>query len=488
MGNRIVNINHHIARLLIAFFLITGFSFVVQMSNAPAASANSCSSAVPCLSTAISLAVHGVSGGGGNIGGGIPAPGGGSASTPPPISQRCWSWTVNGKVVKFCGPAYKATTTWLPYSEAYKDKVRTGGSSVCPPKNVGGFVLAPEGRIQVDVNILLYIDQNGVKVWSGPASSFTCVYPPGPNTSATNIRCIVGYSAYFDRNANSYLGYGARVKTVSQTVSSANAILADPGNCQTNVSANLNYSPPTNRNAWGQYTATSTIQAVTCSFATTTFNGASTSIARCGGAYNVAGSTNRLTIWCNGYAPGHLAKSWSAEDCYGTGRYSCNVPTPAAYNGRTGLVQGIRDGNNSIVQWGAPTPAGGVRAIGNWESLTNINGGSTPYDHSYTANDKGKQVFYSDNTKFGQWTPGQTLAQNLAFYKAGDSGSPFSMTKLYRYDAQFLTGSAVINSYNITTGAVSTSPTQVWVPDTDVLCGPQSSPRIEVIRAIGELK
>lgn len=490
MKNNAVEIHKYIVKIMAICFLALGFTLVGEITTAPSSYAAECSGPVPCLSTAVELAVHGSTGSSnwGPGGGGLKPPGsGGGTTAPPSIPQKCFQHLFEGRDVKRCGPAYKVTTTWLPYTEAYKDKVRQGGSAVCPPKNIGGFTIVAEGRIQVDLQRLIYVDEYNRKTWGAVETTITCVYPPPPSQTETSIRCIVGYSAYFDRNANSYLGYAARVKTVSNTISNANAILANPASCKRSTAASLNYTPPTNRNGWGQYTASSTIQAITCSFATTSFNGASTSIARCGGVYNVAGSTNRLTIWCNGYAPGHLNKSWSADDCYGTGRYSCAIPQPATYNGRTGLVQGIRDGNDSIVKWGMPTPAGGIRAVKNWDSFTTVNGGSTPYDHSRGPNDKTKQLFRSSNVTFGAWQYNDlALDQKLAFYSAGNNGAPFSMTRSYQYDAEFLTGSATIGSYNITTGAVTTSPISIWVADTDVKCGPQASPRIEVIRAIGD--
>jgi hypothetical protein len=490
MNNKLMTANQYIVKVLTICFFVFGFSLIAQSFTAPQASAAlECTGPVPCLSTSIDLAVHGASSNsnwGPGSGGLKPPSSSAGSSAPPPIPKKCFQHLVAMKDVQYCGPAYKVTTTWLPYTEAFKDRVRQGAGTSCPAKNINGFTIVAEGRIQTDLQRLTYVDEFNRKFWGAVETTIVCVYPPGPSQSETNIRCIIGYNAYFDRNANSYLGFAARVKTVGNTVSSASDIIANPASCKRSVTASLNYNPPTNRNAWGQYTATSTIQAITCSFATTSFNGASTSLAKCGGAYNVAGTTSRLTIWCGGYAPGHLNKSWSADDCYNTGRYNCTIPNNATYNGRTGLVQGMRDGQNSLLQWGTPTPTGGVRAVKNWESLTTINSNSTPYAHSFGENDRSKQLFYSDNVKFGSWQNGSNLSQNLAFYTAGNSGAPFSMTRLYRYDAEFLTSSAIIGSYDIVTGAITTTPTSVWVPDTDVSCGPQGSPRIEVIRAIGD--
>jgi len=467
-----------IYRLLAFFILALGLTFCLQLSTANASYAADCTadSKAPCLSTAVDLAVHGTSGPGGTFTN--PRPGGGTAA-PRPIPPKCMNVVTITGLKNYCAPSSVVSSKWF-----------TGYGSVpwasCPAKTINGYTVKSAGYVEVSVQRLVSFSPTGTPRYSGPSLSITCVYPPPPVQQQTNIRCIVGYNAYFDRNANSYLGYGARVKTVNATVSSAGAILANPSSCKRSVAASMNYNPPTNRNAWGQYTASSTIRAVTCSFASTTFDGATTNLAKCGGEYSVPGRTSALTIWCNGFAPGHLNKSWSADDCYGTGRYSCAIPQPATYNGRTGLVQGIRDGNNSLLKWGTPTPTGGVRAAGNWESLTTLNGGSTPYDSSRGQNDRLKQLFYSDNVKFGSWQAGSNLNQNLAFYAAGNSGSPFSMTRLYRYDAEFLTGSAILGSYDIVSGVVTSTPTSVWVADTDVQCGPQASPRIEVIRAIGD--
>lgn len=464
--------------VLLVFVLLAGM-FTVAVISSSAAYALDSDSPTAAIGTTNELIVHGAAAEGGALGGG--AGGWGDAPAAGPI-RDCWNYVdINNETKSGCDVRFKVSS----YFDSFGGK---GGDWYgCGVKSVNGFEIPPEGVVVAVPWRLTGFTSAGLPYYEQQATTFTCVYSSSAIVQSPIQNCILSYTAGIDRTANSRLGTAARVKSDSQTIATTASIIDNPDNCKTTYKANTNYNPPTNQNAWGQYVATSNISYAECRKATTTFGGKSTVLAKCDAPKNKPGVKGYLTIWCGGFTPALIQKSWSASDCYSLGLYSCSIPTPATYNSLSGTVQGIRDGKNSTLQWGTPQLSSGIRNSSNWKTKTDIVGGSTPYNASYGANDKNKQLFFSDNVTFGTWMGGgQRLSQNLAFYTAGNTGSPFSMVREYKYDAQFLTKTTHIGSYDITTGAILASAGQAWTSDYNVPCGPQGSPKINVIRAIGD--
>lgn len=475
-------------RFMAIVFIAMAGTLAIGTLTAPAAHAISVDSgSIPGLDTVADLVTQGGSNAGGGPGlGGGGAPGGTALPSQNPDFCAYTIFPGDSGPTWHCTAQFSSTAQWVPFNDNMKNLLKNsiGSYYSCSAKQVNGFTIAPEGAMVVTVTEVYAFGADGVPRQRS-TTSVVCVYSNAV-VQTQSLRCIINYTAMFDRTANSRLGYAGRVMTKTETVTSKDEIMANPDNCVSNYRARTNYNPPTNQNAWGQYNASSRINYLNCTKGTSTFEGKVTKEVKCNSTGSMPGKTSKLTIWCGGWAPAHVQKSWSASDCYATGAYSCKIPTPATYNGLSGTVQGIRDGKNSVVKWGTPQLSSGIRNSTNWKSLTNINSGSTPYNGSYSANDKNKQLFVSDNVTFGSWMSGQKLSQNLGFYTAGSTGSPFSMTRNYKYDAQFLTSYSTIASYDVLTGAIVANNNQMWVPDVNVPCGPQGSPNINVIRAIGD--
>ena len=385
--------------------------------------------------------------------------------------------------------------------DARKTRVTYSSGTICPQKQINGFTIKPVGLILVESQNVEWYFMNGMNGsrdgdWFasyGPWSKdyHVCLYPPDPVITGTNMNCILSYDAQVDRMANSRLGAAPGVGRSGETISSK-ASLEQGGlpNCKTQLTAGLAYNPPQGQPGWGQYQAYSRITQITCNFATTTFDGVATNVGKCGAPKTVKGTTSKLTVWCDGYSSGWLNKSWTGTDCINTvqTQLKCVIPNAATYNGYANNVQALRDGKNGLVKWGNPTLIGGW-GDSNWVSSTFIKAGSSPRKAGIGDNDTNNQMFISDvpfSANASGFISGKRLDQNIAFYTAGDAGAPFKMERNYRFSAWSNTLQVSIRSINVRTGVVGTSSSLVAVQSHDNSCGPQASPNISVIRAIGD--
>jgi hypothetical protein len=463
-----------LAVVFVAFALMV-ISSTFSPSPAHAASAT-CPG--PCINTAIDVAIHSSSSGTGSLGGsGSDSSGAsGGSSAPPAVQLVCQDGNTD-----YCITTPQTTTEWVP-------EAALGLPGPCPAKQVNGFTINYVGIYNVTVYDFAGWIGQGSASWSVTKTS-VCIYPPDPVIDNTTYNCIISWNAHVDRSINSYSGRASGVASTSGTTTFANGGMKDPSSCETSKSAALNYVPPTGQPGWGQYSADSSIIYVSCTKASTSFGGAVTSLIKCGGAQTKNSPTTYLTVWCGGYSPSLLNMKWSGEDCYSAGVATCTAPSGTSFNGFTGNVQALRDGNDGIVKWANPVFSGNVRSVNSWRVKTTINNGSTPYNSSVSANDKSSQLFRSDQS-FGSWIAGNlnTLQQQkLAFYTSGSSGSPFSMTRNYLYNAQFLTHDVIMNQIDLLTGRISASTVNHWNTVVNSSCGPQSSPSINAVRAIGDV-
>lgn len=488
-------------RLFVCALMLTSVFTVLQVSNSSMLSSAKadlgCGGIAVCLGTEAGVAVGGGSGGNVGIGGGnTGGSGGGSGTSPVTVGP-------GGVAQAPQIPTLQNPKSSNEFAKAYRIRVTFNAGSPCTTKTINGFQVKSTGSIETERSDLIDWDNpqtggatdngayTGQPIYSGWYHiKTTCVYPPPPQVVGTNMTCLISYNATVDRLAQSYSGAG-RVRSTSGTLSSKAKIEAEgkPA-CIQNKRVGLNYNPPAGQPGWGQYTARSSIRQVTCNFATTTFDGRVDQIGKCGNPVVVPGTTSNMTIWCNGFSRALLVKDWTGSDCQNTSnaRLNCVIPTAATYAGYTGNVQGLRDGNDKAVRWGTPrvTGTGASNATtSNWRSSTVINAGSTPRNKSGD-NNKSSQVFASSIPFSSAMTPGQNLTQNLRFYTAGSAGSPFSMTRNYRFDATFNSMHTTIQSLDLKTGNVGVTNSVTRITARNNKCGPQTSPRIDVVRAIGD--
>lgn len=482
-----ITLENNFLRVLLSALMMSIFFIGVQSAfNAPSAHADTtCGSTGACLGTVAQVSVGGASSGsGGFFGGGSPGPaavGGGGVVTAPsiPTVPRPGNIPANHNLA---GP-----------NKAYELRVYlTTGVIPCPVKNVNGFDIRATGVVVTERRNFTGYQQGGATTWYSTYSGWyvvsnTCVYPPVSSNVITRT-CIISYNAAVDRMANSRLGAAPGVGSSSGTVGSVADLEANGAtNCKQNANVALAYNPPNGQNGWGQYQATSRINQVSCRFTTTTFNGAIDNLGDCGGITTVSGTTARMTVWCDGYAKGWLNKDWTGSDCQNGSRaqLTCTIPTAAKFNGYATNVQALRDGKDGTLLWGTPNVAGGW-GMTNWKSSTVINAGSTPRNTAVGDNNTTQQMFRSSVPFGSAMIPGQNLDQKLAFYKAGDGGAPFSMTRNYRYDAWFTSIHTEIRSIDLRSGNIGIAQYSENTFAVNNKCGPQVSPRIDVIRAIGD--
>lgn len=482
--------NKLIRIILTSFMLATMIISVPLVTQNGLGSANAsditCAGSGACTSTVGGAIVSGGTGtgslpGAGSGGGPVAIGPGGVVAAPMPQS-----WAPDG------------TTHYDQYSYrvTFTPRGKIGDFEPCATKNVGGVEIKASGKVQTDRKTL----RNWYESWDGGSGynwypqysdweimSKTCVYPPVTVAPVTKT-CLVNYSATVDRLSQSYLGGANGVMRTSGTITSiASLENGGLGNCKQNANVGLAYSPPNGQNGWGQYRASSLVGQVTCTFVTTTFDGASDHVGKCGGVSQVSGTVGKLTVWCDGYANGWLVKDWTGTDCRNSKSHPlvCSIPNAATYNGYSGNVQGIRDGKDSPVKWGTPKVTGGW-GMTNWRSSTVVNAGSSPRNTAVNDNSETKQLFDSSLNFSSGMTAGQNLNQNLAFYSAGDAGSPFSMTRNYLYDTWFTASHTNMTSIDLRSGKISTSSYNESAFAKNNKCGPQVSPKIDVIRAIGD--
>lgn len=471
--------------------LVTGFQFTAMTTPKAQAADVNCSGQSACFGTVAQVVVGGNQGGSLTPGGSGPTPVGSDgvvkAPNPPMLPSP------DGE--KFT-PRWRITLEFEPWNGS--------PSSICKPKNINGFMVDPAGIVmewheQATWESFKDDSEDGYryefKGWHGASAyrnlmSMTCVYPEVPVVRETKT-CIISYNAQIDRMAQSRLGAANGLAYNSGTVTSVEELERNGrANCVQSKDVSLFYDPPHSQDGWGQYRATSRIDMVTCRFASTTFDGVTNELGDCGGITNAPGTVGKITLWCDGAVNDWVIKSWTGVDCINSGptQMKCVIPDAATYNGYANNVQALRDGNDGTVKWGNPTIIGGWGDT-NWRSSTFINGGSTPRKTGVGDNDANGQMFRSSvpfsANKFGM-IGGKNLDQKLAFYTAGDSGAPFSMTRNYLFDGWSNTRHVEMRGFNLSTGQITTSSYLIPTYSVNNACGPQQSPNISVIRAIGD--
>lgn len=460
--------------LVFAVFALLTVSSIISSTPAQAVSAV-CPG--PCINTAIDAAIHGSSSKGGALGStGSGSSGSSGSSAPPAVQTMCQPNNTN-----YCIQTPITTTEWVP-------EAALGLPGPCPAKQVNGFTINYVGIYKVTVYDFQGWIGQGSASWSETTTT-VCIYPPDPVIDNTTYNCILSWNAHVDRSSNSYSGARRGVASNSGTTAFSDGGRTDPSSCETSKSADLNYAPPAGQPGWGQYSADASITYVSCTKASTSFGGVVNNLIKCGSVKSKNSPTAYLTVWCGGYSPTLLNAKWSGEDCYSARIATCDAPGGTSFNGFTGNVQALRDGNDGLVKWKNPIFTGNVRNVNSWRAKTDINSASTPYRAGVGPNDKSDQLFRSDQP-FGTWIAGDLgtiQKQNIAFYTAGESGRPFSMTRSYLYNAQFLTQDVVLNKINLKTGKISASTVNRWNTVINSACGPQSSPNINVVRVIGDV-
>ena len=483
----IANRNFRFISLFLSVFLVlTGVTFLQLVSSPPAHAAGECASTGACqaISTTIALQNAGSGGGSGNLGGGTPptSGGGGGSVSPPVVKVVC-----DPKRANWCAPVYVTRSTFYGMGKNW-----AGTPMNCGPRMVSGIKVNAVGYTLVEkkdfVRFGNIASPDGAYYTRWYTIGNICNYPPNPTITGTNITCILSYTANIDRLANSYLGYGGRVDSRSQSVSSLASLESNPAGCKSSMTANFGTNIGNSQAEYGWYQATSSVALARCTFGYTTFNGSTTRSGGCANAGTVAGSVGKLTVYCGPAIRGWVQLDWTGKDCYNTGP-KCTVPNNSKFNGFTGNVQALRDGNDNSMAWSNPVFTAGISGAGNWRAKTDVKAGSTPYKDGVSVNDKANQMFRS-NQSFGTWNGGSLAVlqdQKLAFYTSGSTGSPFKMTRNYLFDANFTTVSTTINGYNIMTGALSIGSSSTTVYLRNNPCGPQSSPNINAVRAIGDV-
>lgn len=478
-----VSLENNFTRIILSVLMLSAFFIGLQtVFNAPSAHASdTCGSTGACLGTvaAVSVGSSGTSIGGGGSG---PASVGSGGVVSAPSIPNAYKPPLS--------PGY----TYSGSAKIYEIRVyMTVGVMACPVKNVNGFEIRANGAVVTERrNFAGWQSTLGGTVFYPAWTSWnfvssTCVYPPVSSNVITRT-CILSYNATVDRMANSRLGAAGGVGSSNGTVGSVAQLESDgAGACQQNARVALAYNPPNGQNGWGQYQARSNINQVTCRFTTTTFNGSIDNIGKCGAPTTVPGSTARMTIWCDGFTNSWVNKDWTGSDCQNSGSHplTCTIPTSAKYNGFGGNVQALRDGKDGTLLWGTPQIAGGW-GMTNWRSSTVVNNGSTPRNTAVGDNNANQQMFKSSVPFGAGMIAGQNLDQKIAFYKAGDSGAPFSMTRRYLYDAWFTSSHTEIRSIDLRSGNIGIASYNEQTFAVNNKCGPQVSPNIDVIRAIGD--
>lgn len=487
--------------VILTFILLMSGLVVLDLAVAPKAHAGDCagSSVMQCIGTSVSSYGGSGSGGGGILNPGTPSsapvpvgPGGAVADSYFTCQEAPTAPSPRAPMYTGCAPEFRITI----------QEFAPGETAACAPtKMVQGFEVKLKKQLWIRTDALrwvLYQDNQG-RYYYNPDYQYqtgenVCVYPE-VNLSSQWFDCIVSWNVHADKIAG-LQGLGNNLAVNSGTTGWGGAYNSGargenlPATCETSKTVGLGYAPPQGQPGWGQYRAAGNMVKASCTRGGISFDGAVTYAWRCDGPRNVPAPTNYVTIACFGAVPGLVNADWTGRDCYNRpGFASCSVPNDSKLNGFGGNVQAIRDGNDNALVWANPSLVGNVGNDGNWRTRTVINGGSTPWDSSVGWNDSNRQLFRYDGiiSSGGQWHGGgKRLNEKLAFYAAGDNGSPFRMTRDYMYDADFLTQQGSITSFDLTSGAIGTSTYAAWVRVNNNYCGPNSSPAISVVRAIGD--
>lgn len=489
---------------LLAFFLVASGLFALDIANAPKALADECTgaSAMECIGTAVSsFGSAGNSSGSGIIGGGNS--GGGSA--PVPVGPGGQVAPTYFSCLESPEPPRPQSPIMIGCQPEYRVSIREGSFvtplAPCPAtKMVSGFEVKLKKQVYITTDRLhwgLTMDSSGRFMYSpyyvNVSTQNICIYPE-VNLSSEWYDCIVSWNVHVDKIAGR-VGVGNNLAANSGSTGWGNAYNSGargenlPSTCETSRRVGLGYTPPTGQPGWGQYRASGYMMKANCTRGGISFDGATTYSWRCDPPRSVQAPTNYVTIACFGVQRGLVNADWTGKDCYNRpGFASCTVPNGSKLNGFAGNVQAIRDGNDNALDWAAPSLVGNVRGDSNWQTRTNIVAGSTPWNTDAAWNSGSQQLFrYSGVITGNQWNyGGKRLNEQLAFYAAGDNGYPFQLTREYRYDADFLTQQGSITSFDLTSGDIGTSSYATWVRIADNYCGPNSSPAISVVRAIGD--
>lgn len=482
--------NNRLMRVALCSFmfasLLAGFQVANSNFSAQAQAADAvCGGVGACLGTVAAVVA------GGSVGGDL---GGGSGPTPVTVGD--------GGVVTAPGVPQQWDPDGVKTWDQSQTRVQWHGSSFaqmygCNVKNVLGFEIKPAGLVIIEMKYIfdwVKTSQDGdwYPIYSDWGySSHSCIYPPDPQVQALNKACILSYNAHIDRMANSRLGSAPNIASSSGNITDKATLEAQGiSACESDKAVGLDYLPPNGQAGWGQYQAYSDIIQIECNFAKTTFDGVETEVGKCKNPEPVEGTKSKLTVWCDGYSSGWLNKSWTGTDCENTTqtKLQCVIPDAATYNGYANSVQALRDGNNGLVKWGNPVLIGGW-GDSNWISSTFIKDGSSPRKSGVGDNDTNNQMFTSDvpfSANASGFITGKRLDQNLAFYTAGDNGAPFQMERNYKFSAWSNTLQVSITGIDLRSGVVSTNSYLVATHSDDNFCGPQLSPNISVIRAIGD--
>lgn len=484
---------------ILAFILIASGLFALDIATAPKAHAGDCAGAstMACIGTSVSSLGGSSSGIGSGSGAGPAAPvpvGPGGAVEPTYFT--CVDAPIiysDPKAPYFgCAPEYRVTI----------QEFAPGATAACAPtKMVQGFEVKLKKQLFIRTDSLFWVKyhySNGavgyVPDYQYRSGENVCIYPE-VNLSSQWFDCIVSWNVHADKIAG-LQGLGNNLAVNSGTTGWGGAYNSGargenlPATCETNKTVGLGYNPPQGQPGWGQYRAAGSMVKASCTRGGISFDGATTYAWRCDGPRTVLAPTNYVTIACFGVQPGLVNADWTGKDCYNrAGFATCSVPNNSKLNGFGGNVQAIRDGNDNDLDWANPSLVGNVGNDGNWRTRTTLNAGSTPWDTGVAWNDTNKQLFrYSGNiSSYNEWFGGgKRLNEKLAFYAAGDNGYPFKMTREYLYDADFLTQQGSITSFDLTSGQIGTSTYATWVRVNNNYCGPNSSPAISVVRAIGD--
>lgn len=485
----IANKNFRFVSLFLTVFLIlTGVTVLQFASSVPANAADAtCASTGNCQEISTNVGLHNAAAGGGALGNGGSVPistGGGSSVSPPPVPTQCD--TDPSRPANWCAPVYMTRATFYPMGSSW-----SGTPLFCGVKTINGIKVHPVGYTIVEkrdfVSFGNVASPDGAYYTSWYTLSTVCNYPPDPTITSTNKKCILSYTANIARLSNSFAG-AAAISSKNQSVSTLSSLENDPSGCQSSITARFGVNIGHSQRDYGWYKATSNVTWATCTFGTTTFNGTTTRSGGCSNGGTKAGSVGKLTVYCGPAIHDWVSLDWTGKDCYSSGP-ECTTPNPSKFNGFTGNVQALRDGNDNTMAWANPVFTAGISGAGNWRAKTDVNSGSTPYKAGVGPNDSRSQMFRSSQS-FGTWVSGSLPAlqnQKLAFYTSGSSGSPFSMTRNYLFDANFTTVATTITGYNVTTGKVITGNSSTTVYLRNNPCGPQTSPNINAVRAIGDV-
>lgn len=466
-----------ISIIMAAVLILSGLTFLQLASSVPAHAAEaSCASTGNCQAISTNVALHNQGSGCGALCGPPTSVGGPVSAAPPVIPNKC------NATPRWCAPLYMVRSSFQSMGANW-----SGTPLFCGVKTVNGVKVRPVGYTIVERADLSPFSITRPIYYNWRTIATVCNYPPDPTITGTNIQCILSYNANINRLSNSY-GGAAGIGSRSQTISSLASLENNPDSCQTSINANFGTNIGNSQADYGWYRATSNVTWARCTFGYTTFNGATTKTGGCSNAGTRAGSVGKLTVYCGPAIRDWVQLDWTGKDCYSFGP-NCTVPNNSTFNGFTGNVQALRDGNDNNMTWANPVFSAGISGAGNWRTKTDINPGSTPYKVGTGANDSANQMFRS-NQSFGKWNSGSLAAlqnQKLAFYTSGSSGSPFSMTRNYLFDANFRTVSTTITGYNVTTGTISTGSSSTTVYLRNNPCGPQTSPNVNAVRAIGDV-